>query len=115
VKLACDSLEPLGRSREVGAPQVARARGRSRRRVRGADALLQQLELFGRLVQARGEAGRVQQAPEVVAWVGEVRLRRGGHPPGVDTAEHDPQVRAEDVRYGATSGRAGKAGTASYG
>src|SRR5205814_7538281 len=85
------------------------------RRVRRADAFLQQLELLGRLVQARGEAGRVEEAPEVVARVGEVRLRRGGHPPGVDPAEYDPQVRAEDVRYGATSGRAGKADTASYG
>jgi hypothetical protein len=110
-----DALETVDRSREVGAAQVAGPCGRALRGVRQADPLLQQLELLGRLVEPGGETGRVQQPPEIVARVGEVRMRGRGHAPRVDAAEDDPEIRAENVRYGAGSGRAGEAGTASSG
>ena len=59
----------------------------------------QQLELLRGLVEPRGEAGRVQEPPEVVARVGEVRAGRVGDAAGVDAAEDDAQPRREDVGY----------------
>ena len=61
-----------------------------------------------RLVEPRREARRVEQPPEVVARVREVRVRRGGDAAGVDPDEDDPQARAEDVRDGATQRRLGR-------
>src|SRR5438132_1662154 len=40
----------------------------------------------------------MQQPPEVVARIGEVRAGGGGDPAWVDPAEDDPEVRAENVR-----------------
>jgi hypothetical protein len=71
-----DAGQSLGRAGEVVATQVAGARRRARRGVRDADARLQELELLSRLIETRGEARRMQQPPEIVARVGEVRVRR---------------------------------------
>ena len=38
---------------------------------------LEEVELLGRLVEARREARVMEQAPEVVARIGEVRVRGG--------------------------------------
>src|SRR4029078_5822388 len=65
----------------------------------------------------RREPRRVQEAPEIVARVGEVRLRRVGDESGIDPAEDDAQARPEDVRDGASgSGRpsGGAASTAAH-
>ena len=78
LQLTRDLLEPLGRAGEVAAPQVARAGRRAVRGVRDADPFLQQLELLRRLVEPRREARRMEQPPEVVARVREVRCRLGG-------------------------------------
>ena len=52
------------------------------------------------LEQARREAGRVQQPPEVVAGVREVGVRGVREAAGVDAAEDDGEPRREDVRDG---------------
>ena len=54
----------------------------------------EQVELLGRLVQPRGETRRVQQPPEVVARVREVRVRFRRDAAGIDPAEDDPKIRA---------------------
>jgi hypothetical protein len=36
----------------------------------------------------------MEQSPEIVARIGEVRVRRRRHPPRIDPAEDDPQIRA---------------------
>ena len=69
------AFEPLRRAGEVGAAEVARAGRRPRRRVRRADPVLEQLELLRGLELPRREAGRVQQPPEVVARIREVRAQ----------------------------------------
>src|SRR5439155_668202 len=66
-QLAGDALEPLRRAGEVGASQVTRAGRRAVRGVRHADPLVEQRELLLRLVEARGQFGRVEEPPEVVA------------------------------------------------
>src|SRR5207302_1584256 len=66
-----------------------------------ADAELEQGKLLLRIEQPRREAGVVQQAPEVVARVREVRGRGGGDAPRVDPAEDAGQPRGEDVGDGA--------------
>ena len=105
LELARDLLEPLGRAGEVAAPQVARAGRRAVRGVRDADPFLQQLELLRRLVEPRREARRMEQPPEVVARVREVRLRRRGDAARVDAAEDDLEARREDVRDSARRSR----------
>ena len=80
------------------AAQVARAWRRPVGGVRDADPELQQLELLARVVEARREAGGVQQPPEVVARVGEVGVRGGRDAAGVDPAEDRRQPGREDVR-----------------
>jgi hypothetical protein len=97
LQLARYALEPLGAAREVAPAQIARSRCRAVRGIRDPDALLQQLELLGRVVEAGREVRRVQQPPEVVARVGEVRVRRGGDPPRIDAAEDDVEARRQDV------------------
>ena len=59
----------------------------------------QELELLLRVELPRREAGRVQQAPEVVARVGEVRGRGRRDAAGVDPAENRRQTGREHVRY----------------
>jgi hypothetical protein len=93
-----DEREAVGRAREVGAAQVARPRRRADGGVRGADAVVEQLELLARLEQPRGQPGVVEEAPEVVARVGEVRMCGGRHPAGVDAAEDDVEPGREHVR-----------------
>jgi hypothetical protein len=58
----------------------------------------QQLELLARVEEAWREARVVQQAPEVVARVREVRAGGGGDAAGVDPAEDGGQPGREDVR-----------------
>src|SRR5204863_3708317 len=114
LELPRDPLEAFRRAREVGAAQIARPRSRPVRRVRHADALPQELELLRRLVEPRGEPRRVQQPPEVVARVREVRMGRSRHTARIDPAENDPKTRCENVRdvarrYAASASSAGRA------
>jgi hypothetical protein len=107
VCLLADERDPLGPELardaldaceiEVAAAQVAGAGRRARRGVRDPDAVLQGLELLHGLVQPRREARCVQQSPEVVARIREVRTRRIRDASGIDPAEDDPQPRREDV------------------
>ena len=98
--------EPLGRSREVGAAEVAGARCRPEGGVRQADPVSRRLELLARLEQARRQAGRVEQPPEVVARVREVRTRRCGYAARVDAAEDHPDPGRKDVRDSARRAQA---------
>src|SRR5262245_15797158 len=41
----------------------------------------------------------MQQAPEVVARIGEVRASRGGHAARIDADEDDAEPRSENIRY----------------
>src|SRR5262249_11310371 len=84
---------------EVGAPQVARAGSRTVGGVRDPDPFPEQGELFGRLVEARGQTSRVEEAPEVVARIREVRAGGGGHAPRVDADEDDAEIASEDVGH----------------
>ena len=104
LQLERDPLQPLGRAREVGAPEVAGAGGRPVRGVGDAEPELQQLELLARLVEARREARGVQEPPEVVARIREVGVRGGGDAAGVDAAEDRRQPGREDVRDVALGG-----------
>jgi hypothetical protein len=106
-----DLLEPLRRAGEVARPEVRRPRRRPGGRVRDPDAVPERLELLGRVELPRREPGRVQQPPEVVARVGEVRRGRRRDTARVDPAEDDRQVRREDVRDGACRYAASLAGS----
>ena len=66
--------------------------------VRRADAVVEQLELLLRLEQPRRQAGVVEQAPEVVARVGEVSVRGRRHAARVDAAEDNLEPGREHVR-----------------
>jgi hypothetical protein len=96
-QLRRDCLEPLACACEVRSSQVAGAGRRPLRSVRQPDPEREQLVLVPRVEEARREARRVQQSPEVVPRIGEVRARLGAHAPGVDAAEHDAQASREDV------------------
>ena len=87
-------------SPEVGAAEIARSLRRPRSRVRQADAVVEDLELLLRAQQPRSEACRVQEAPEVVSRIGEVRGSRRRDPAGVDAAEDDPEAGREHVGDG---------------
>ena len=102
-----DPLEARRRAGEVGAAKIARARRGARRRVRDADPEREQLELLRRLVEPRREAGGVEQAPEVVARVGEVRVGGRGDAAGIDPAE--------DRRQPGRRGRPGRRSQAASG
>ena len=93
-QLARELLEPLGAAREVAGAQVARAGRRPVGGVRDADPERQQVELLRRIEEARREPGRVEQAPEVVARVREVGVRRVREAAGIDAAEDDARARA---------------------
>ena len=88
---------------EVGAAQIARAGSRAVRGVGDADSLVEQGELLGRLVEAGRQPRRVEEPPEVVARVGEVRAGGGGHAPRVDAHEDDAEIRSEHIRHVARS------------
>src|SRR5204862_2598759 len=70
-----DRLETRRRAVEVAAAKVARALRRPVRGIREADPVAERSVLLGRLEHAVGEAGGVQEAPEVIARVGEMRGR----------------------------------------
>ena len=76
-QLERDSLEPLGRAREVGPAEIARTGGRASGGVRQPDPEAESLELLARLERSRCEAGVVEQPPEIVARVREMRPCRG--------------------------------------
>ena len=97
-ELEGDAPEPVGRIREVGTTQVARPGGRAGGRVRRADAVVEQLELLARLEQPRREPRVVEQAPEIVARVGEVSVCCRRHAARVDAAEDNLEAGREHVR-----------------
>jgi hypothetical protein len=96
-QLVGDPLQSRGRAGEVAAAEVARAARRAQGRVGDAVAELQQLELLGGLELPGREAGLVQQPPEVVARVGEVRRGCRRDAARVDAAEDGRQAGREDV------------------
>ena len=96
-QLVGQPLEPLRAAGEVALAQVRRAARRPVRRVRDPDSEPQDVDLLGGVHQARREAGGVQQPPEVVARVGEVRGRGIRVEAGVDPAEDDVEIRCEHV------------------
>ncbi len=98
-ELAREGLEPLGAAGEVSGSEIAGAGRRPVGGVRDTDPERQQVELLGGLEQARREAGGVEQAPEVVAGVGEVRVRGIRMPARVDATEDDREPRREHVRH----------------
>lgn len=95
-----ERLEPLRASGKVASAKIARAGRRAVGRIRDADPEWQQVELLGGVEEAWREAGPVQETPEVVAGVREVRVRVVGEPAGVDPAEDDPKPGREDVGNG---------------
>src|SRR4029453_10597594 len=97
LELAGEPLEPLRAAGEVPAAKVRRARRRPVRGVRHADAVVERLPLLLRHEQPSREPRRMEEPPEVVARIREVRRRRGRHAAGVDPAEEHAQVACEDV------------------
>lgn len=92
--------KPLTSALEVRGTKVARAASGASRRVREPDPEREELELLARIEEARREAGGVQEAPEVVARIREVRTGGRARAPGIDAAEEDPQSGPQDVRDG---------------
>ena len=102
-------------SRAAARARSARAARRSRRSHRGAGRpsrvssgsaafvtpipSLEQGELLGRLVETGGQPRRVEQPPEVVARIREMRARGGGHATRVDADEDDAEVRREHIGH----------------
>src|SRR5215210_5782513 len=72
-QLGSDPAQPLRRTREIGATQITRSAGRAQRRVRHAETVGRQLLLLLRREQPRREPRVIEQPPEVVARVGEMR------------------------------------------
>ena len=97
-QVASNPLQPAGV--EVGAAQVPRAGSRPVRGVRDAEAEREQLELLGRVEETRCEARLMEQPPEVVARVREVRRRGSRHAARVDPAKNAGKARREDVGDG---------------
>jgi hypothetical protein len=89
VQTVRERLQPLGRALEVSAAQVARPWRRSVGGVRQSEAECRQVVLFLRRVQARGKPDVVQQPPEVVPRVREVRAGRVRPAAWIDPAEDD--------------------------
>ena len=54
--------------------------------------------LLARRIEARRESCRVEESPEVVARVREVRTGRRGDAARVDPAENDAEAGREDIR-----------------
>ena len=95
MEILCELPEP--RSVEIAAAEIPRPGCHPVGGVRDAEAKSQEVELLGRLVEARCEACVVQKPPEVVARIGEMRVRRGGKASRIDAAEDAAQVGGEDV------------------
>jgi len=91
-ELPRDRLDALAGAFVVRRPQVAGAAGRPASRVREPDPEVQESELLVRLEEPRRESGRIQQPPEVVTRIGEVRGRRVRPPARIDPAEDDRQI-----------------------
>src|SRR4029079_19370418 len=70
-------------------------------RIRRADSEAERFELLARVELPGSEAGLVQQAPEVVARIGEVRLRSVRDAARIDAAEDDGEAGPEHIRNGA--------------
>ena len=96
-QLERDPLQALGGTGEIGPAEVAGAGSRPRGRVRDPEAEREQFGLLARLEATRCEPGRVEQPPEVVARVREVRVRLGGEPARVDPAEDRRQPAGENI------------------
>jgi hypothetical protein len=79
---------------EILLPEISGAWRRARRRVRDAETEFEERELFGRLEAARGEAGVVEQPPEVVAGIREMGRCGGRDPARVDAAEDASEPRS---------------------
>jgi hypothetical protein len=60
--------------------------------------VVEELELLARLEKPRREPGIVEQAPEVVARIGEVGVRSCRNAARVDAAEDDVEAGPEHVR-----------------
>ena len=103
MELAGQPREPLRRPREVGPPEVARARGGAVGRVRQPEAERRQVVLLLRRVEPRSESGVPQQPPEVVARVREVGARGRRPAARVDAAEDHTQAGREDIGNSARS------------
>jgi hypothetical protein len=101
VKLPGDSREAVGRVCEVGAAEVAGAGSGAEGCVREAEPVPRQIELLAGREQAGSEARVVEEAPEVVPRIGEVRARGGRHTAGVDATEDRVETGREHVRDGA--------------
>ena len=92
--ICADLLEALECASEVPGPQIARATGRPPGCVREPDAEREKLMLLARLEKAGREPNCVEQAPEVVARVREVRGGGSARASRVDPAEDDPDTGA---------------------
>ena len=88
-ELSSDAPEAVSGAREVGPPKLARACRRPIRSVGEAETVVEENVLLARIQAARGQAGFVEQPPEIVARVGEVVPRGRRAPPRVDPAEDD--------------------------
>ena len=100
LQVARDSLQAFSGACEVGTAQVARTGCRSKRRIREPDAFVQHLVLLVRFVHPRRELRCVQQPPEVVARIREVRTGGRRDAARIDPAEHDTKILSENVRNG---------------
>ena len=89
--------QSLRASGEVSSTEIARTGRRAVGRVRDADPEWQQVELLRGPEETRREPRLVQEPPEVVAWVREVRIRAVGEATGIDPAEDDLQPGRKDV------------------
>src|SRR5205823_8743733 len=88
-ELEREPLEPIGRTREVGATKVAGPARRPRGGVGQADPVVERLELLVRTQEPGREAGGVEQPPEVVPRIREMGSSSRRDEAGVDPAEDD--------------------------
>src|SRR4029077_854131 len=75
-KRARELLEPLDAAGEIAGSEVAGAWRGAVGRVGDADSEREQVELLGGVEEPRRQPDGVEQAPEVIAGVREVRVRR---------------------------------------
>jgi len=87
LELLRDLCEAPGRAREIAPPKIGAPASRPVVGVREPVAELEQRPLLVRLELPRRQAGVSQQAPEIVARVGEVTAGRRRAPARVDAAE----------------------------
>src|SRR5206468_94675 len=103
LELGGDPLQ--ARPVEVAPAKVAGAPRRPEGGIRQPDPEAERLELLFRPQRLRREAGVREQAPEVVARVGEMRPGCGRDEARVDPAEDHTQTGSEDVWDSASRGR----------